>query len=292
MRPFASMSLQIEAVVVLQEAVRVQRPEKLKAFVWSPAADISHPCDKGSLTPPLSTSLASLEDMCAGLQCAEEEFKDFLRQPVGLGVPHAVLELAKRGVWKHLMLQGKWHHRCRGKGYWHFAKELDLPAWHAKLKVANLLNHQVPFPSFWFPASSAICLAKKLQAWAPSLINASRKAGKDEEHVNMFLEEMVVRLQGFGKLQRRTDGFSQCQKLSHDKVVKALCACLNLRNKSELSSTVTLAPDAAFPDVKDDLAMQMPSGPSLFLLMPLTVAIGGTLCCLAGWKLWPLRQKL
>ena len=263
-RPFGAVSLNIVKAIVLQQPATMHRPEKLKALIWSPAVAAENLDVSGAVVPPFLQETLDKPAALQALGVSGQDLEHFIREPVCLAIPSAVLALIKRGAWRNLILLGTWHHKKRGKAYLRFATELDLPAWHLQLKQSNLLRLDVPKPSLGFPAASALDLAKSLQIWAPAIL-ASHPEVHDGVQTNIFLEDIILRLQSYASHQGAASisQHPRSKKLDHDKVVKALCVSMKLRNKSELTSALSMAIDAVFPGMSRDVPISMPSGPSL-----------------------------
>ena len=260
-RPHAVTSLNIDRCVVTQRPVTFQRPSQLKIPVWSPTVPASNVVLRG-FAPPDTNQLLDEQGLCQALHVSDDELKGFLQAPVCLAIPGIFLQLIKKGVWATLMFCLKWHSRHRGLAYQSFAEQLHLKAMHQEMRAAGVLDTYVGPPNLPFSQSDALTLAKRLQEWATNILDRYSMDDDDFSTVQLFLEEVVLKLKTFGGSLCVAQHNRQ-KRLSHDSVVRALCTCLNLRNKSQLSPTILSAVAAFFPGMDADMHIEIPSGGSL-----------------------------
>ena len=262
-QPFGAVSLQVDHAVLLTEPGVVQRPDRLKALVWSPAAPATNLKAKGVVVGKPAEGTVEEDAFLTSLQVSRQQFEAFVQEPVCLAVPQAVFLLIRKGVWNKLMLKATWHHRSRGKAYMIFANQLGFREWHKQLQQANLLDYQVTQTPISFAPSSALGLAKSLRKWAPAILQ-SHLVESERLETKVFLEETVLKLENYSSsLGRAACQHARSNQISPDKIVKALCVCMNLKNRSQLGATLKAAIDAAFPGMKDELFVKMPSGSAL-----------------------------
>ena len=186
----------------------------------------------------------------------------FLEGSSLLGNSRYFLQLIKRGMWATLMFCLKWHSRHRGLAYQSFAAQLHLKAMRQEMLAAGVLDTYVGPPNLPFSQSDALTLAKRLQDWATSILDPYSMDDEMFSEMQLFLEEMVLKLKTFGGSLCVAQHNRQ-KRTSHDSVVRALCTCLNLRNKSQLSPTILSAVAAFFPGMDPDMHIEIPSGGSL-----------------------------
>ena len=267
-RPYSVCSLRIQSAVALQRAAVVHRPGRLQALIWTSQVALPRDVPSGVATPVKSSSNSdamSEESFLETLQVTRSEMDKFLAQPVCFAVPPVVLELVKRGAWGSLMMWFKWHSPKRGAGHVSFAEKLHFEALHKEWLQQDVLNKHVPLPSLPFTAQDALALARDLKSWAGAILDATTLDDELFNETFLSLEQFVLKLQSFAGVWHVPvqNPRAHQNRHSHDTVVKALCACLNLRNRKELGNVVCMALDTVFPGLSHDVKYKNPSASAL-----------------------------
>ena len=259
-KPYAVSSLRIKHGITLQRPAVVARPSHLKVPIWSPGVPASDIHLRGT---DIFTRQQSVNEpqICDALCVSAEELRSFIAEPVCLAIPEVILQLIRKGLWDTLMVCANWHQKRRGKAYLAFADRLFLSTWHEEMKACGALDRLVAAPTLVFSQSDAYTLAHRLQHWAADILERHSSDDADFAAEHLFLEEMVLKLQAFSSVASMNSNRSgRKQPKSHDSVVRALCACLNVRDRSKLQPFVLEGMKAAFPGFDADVHCDLPSG--------------------------------
>ena len=265
-RPYSVCSLAIRSCFVLKQAAKMQKPMRLHSEMWSPQVPAAS-LEMCGFAAPVSSRSTLLDGagLAATLQVSEAAVQGFFANPVCLAVPPPVLQLVKKGQWRSFLMHLKWHSRKRGAGYEAFAANLALSSLHREFLQRGVLNSYVPVPSLEFRTADAMRLARFLKNSACDILAPHSLDDDTFQATQLSLEEAVLKLETFAGVWQAKSAIPHARhnQHSHDKIVKALCACLNLRSKADLGATVCMALDALFPGLSDDLKAKLPSGSSL-----------------------------
>ena len=216
------------------------------------------------------------EDLQHALGISDQQFAEFLANPIIFRVPTAIAELIGRGAWSKLMLRAFWQTR-KAVAVQRLRSLLQFPSepWLQQLKQGRRLGSSAPPPSLKFGSEHANALALKLRQAAPIVLARFGDEEVEERQAETFeWEQLVCRLDSFvaslGGGRKVQQGFAhpslgKGNRFDIATMVSSLAAAMHLRNRTELRSTVQNIVESLFSPIDFDSTVweKIPSGPTL-----------------------------
>ena len=236
--PADAFSLHIAASYKFAQPLRVASAnQRMRKFLWCPDVALDF---RGKQVFSTSDDRVALDfaDLQRVLGVGDEQWTEFLQQPLCISLPFQAVRLAERAAWSKILLRVSWGSRKNPEIEW-LMERMQFPTqeWLQELRRLGRHGGFAPPPKLPFHREHAQIAAKKLRQNAQAIL--TNLADEDERSAKAFeLEHLVCRLDAFAEGMQASGNHGKALKFDADTLVASLSAAMQLRDRASLRATV------------------------------------------------------